>query len=364
MNFKEWFKRIDEGVFVGVDIPEDKRKKEPPAMLDDLIARVLDDMYRFSNTLPKKHPELDYTVTMNNLKSDGFDGGKKDGTVNFYTEKLWGPEITKKLLDQLKKEMEKEGATVGTITSNTYADAHGSNPDKHTKRYLRDKGVELGDTRVYRIPVKLDPEAAKDNMPSVNMGYKTAKKVLEGIFGLDSAGPDPTDLLAGNILAGIKRDADEDWKGDTTEDWNGYQFSADQIIKTFERLLTPPRAKAFIKDSANKGKEIPYAEFLANYMSMPISGEMESDGKAKFGGITLPAGVYYFYRNGDMSVVATPPNDDLERESKMISTPNKVLAPGFIQGGVSSESIFEKAQEVYRLALWAKKHGFDKMFGD
>ena len=77
-----------------------------------LSAQALDSIYvlNYVNKLDKAKDTLGIQNLFQQLDmyNDGFDGGKKDGTVNFYTEKLWGPEITKKLLDQLKKEMEKE----------------------------------------------------------------------------------------------------------------------------------------------------------------------------------------------------------------------------------------------------------------
>ncbi len=359
MNFKEWFNTLNEGVTVMVDIPPEQHGKEPPEDILSLTYKIIDNVSNFAATLPRKHPELEKYLYINNLQPDGMDYNKKEGIVNFYTDHRWGPNENKKILDKIKSEIENQGVTVGNITSNTFADKFKS--PKELKQ-LKQDGIKPDDIRVYRIPVKIDPKASEDNQPKVHMGFRPAEKLFVDIFGLPSAGPDPTIGAVKQLKRAFNpQDQHDDEDDDKPTDWNGYQFTADHIIKVFERLVTPPNAKAYIKTLGEKTREIPYNEFLKEYYGTYSTAEFESNGDFRWSGITLPKGNYQvFMPMPGVQVAATTPRDDLEREARTISVP-PTSGPGFIDMGTPAKTIMERARNVYKLALWAKKHGYNEM---
>ena len=173
-------------------------------------------------------------------------------------------------------------------------------------------------------------------------------------------------------------------------DWQGYSFTPDHIIKVYERLVHPKDAKAFVMNKSTKNtEEIHYKDFIDMDLNDHL-GEIESNGTTKYGTVVLPKGKYNLYPYNDKIVIATPPMDDLPRYASMNSqSPKNIIktgdmiddnepsefdlglsykdqkkysGPSVYYGGISKDLIKTRIGEIYKIALWAKTHGYSQMY--
>lgn len=301
MKFKEWL-NLSEGVEVRVKVPPDKFK-EPPATLLDLS-------FDIRNAMWKEMP----SITFNSIDVDGdsnFQG--TEGVLNFYTNRI--PEGQhKQFVDLGIKTLNNLKVTVERVVANTYEDYIKKEvekyPDQVDRKKLEDNfkqhGIRnLNSVRVYRLHVKMDTSLAVDNQPVVNMGFETARIVFEEIFGLPSAGANPMGAIIGSFT-GLPNQEEGSW--------SGYNFEVDHIIKVYER----------IKDD------------------LRMYADMESKSS-------------HTLHHGEEI-------EDPEDQYNLFGNKIKYKGPTWHFGGVSGDLIFQRVVEVYKLALWGKKHGHKEMY--
>ena len=160
--------------------------------------------------------------------------------------------------------------------------------------------------RVIRLPVKLDPELIKaaDMPPDVDMGFDSAEAVFNGVFGLGSGGTSPMGAVMQSMTG-------QSMGQETEGQWDGWQFTADQIIKIWERM-----------DKSDR--------------------RMWADMQEK-----KPSSL----KKGDM----VPGEEDWKGDQEY-------KGPEVYSGGIDSNLIMRRAQQVYELAKWAKKRGHNNMY--
>jgi hypothetical protein len=136
------------------------------------------------------------------------------------------------------------------------------------------------------------------------MGFPSAEAVFNGVFGLGSGGTSPMGAVMQSMTG-------QSMGQETEGGWDGWQFTADQIIKIWERMdKSDRRMWAGMQEkkpsSLNKGDMVPGEEPW--------------------------------------------------------SEPVKYKGPDIIGSGLDSNLIMRRAQQVYELAKWAKKRGHNDMY--
>ena len=306
LNFKQWLietQILKEGVGVGVSIPADKIRRES----EDILSLV----HELTNKL---HYDYNHPVGYGSIEPDGDDFDKQEGLVNFYVkEKVAAGNVDKIVADAIRY-LNGKGIKTGKPIKNSFQDYYDKQVEQYGKenaeRYLdglRDQAKgNMQAIRVVRLPVKLDPELIKaaDMPPDVNMGFPSAEAVFNGVFGLGSGGTSPMGAVMQSMTG-------QSMGQETEGDWNGWEFTADQIIKIWERM-----------DGSDKRMWAGMQE------KKPIS-----------------------LNKGDMVPGEEP-----------WSEPVKYKGPDIIGSGLDSNLIMRRAQQVYELAKWAKKRGHNNMY--
>jgi hypothetical protein len=296
ITFSEWLKNLCEGVEVHVEIPENQQKRYPRD-LSELASLAVYELRNHHN------------FGIEQIAPDGDDYFKTEGILNVYVEaRMGGSQLPEEkqtaVLRELKSLFEKFNVLVTNITPNTYKDYNIAHPRKEYRRNFNYKAseIDLNKTRVYRIHVKIDPKRIKEaNVPpDVDMGFAVAKIVFEDIFGLGDGGADPTDTIMRQFSTG---ETPERWQN---SEWEGYQFTADQILQTYERLK--------------------------NDLNM-------------WAGLSTQKG--WSLQRGD--------NDPDEPWKKY-------KGPEIIRSGIDKERILRNVEAVVALARWGKQHGYNKMY--
>jgi len=287
MEFKNWLV-INEGVSVGVSIPPEKMKRES----NDLLELASELAYALS----QKGHKLEFEQ----IAPDGDDYYKQKGLLNFYVGGMKGTgssrNVESMIIDAIKY-LNKKGIKTGRPIKNSWQDTYekdierGYDPEKLKADYSERARGNLKALRVMRLPVEMNPEVIKaaDMPPNVDMGFETAKIVFEDIFGLPSAGGSPLNYVMGKMT------------GEEPEsvDWNGYNFTADQIINTYNK----------IKDD-----------------------------------LPMWAGL------GTTKGFERKPDDEYK-------------GPHIFSSGINKDRILRAVQSVYELAKWAKQRGYNQMYG-
>ena len=312
MNFRQWLietQILNESVDVGVSIPADKIRKESE--------NILDLTYELSNKL---HYDYNHTIGFESIVPDGDDFNKQEGLVNFYVGgKLGGAKgvaagnVDKIVADAIRY-LNGKGIKTGKPIKNSFQDYYDKQVEERGKENaegyldgLRDQAKgNMQAIKVVRLPVKLDPELIKaaDMPPDVNMGFPSAEAVFNGVFGLGSGGTSP-------MGAAMQAMTGQSMGQETEDEWDGWKFTADQIIKIWERM-----------DGSDKRM---------------WAGMQEKK----------PSSL----KKGDMIPGEEP-----------WSEPVKYKGPEHFDGGLDSNLIMRRAQQVYELAKWAKKRGHNNMY--
>lgn len=311
INFRQWLietQILEEGVDVGVDIPADKRTKES----EDILA--------LSHELTNKlHYQYKHPIGFGSIEPDGDDVFKKEGLVNFYVGGMSGKAdgITAqnigKIVGDAIRYLNGKGIKTGQIIKNSFQDYYDKQVEERGEENaegyldgLRDQAKgNMQAIRVVRLPVKLDPELIKaaDMPPDVNMGFDSAEAVFNGVFGLGSGGTSPMGAVMQSMTG-------QSMGQETEGGWDGWQFTADQIIKIWERM-----------DKSDR--------------------RMWADMQEK-----KPSSL----KKGDM----VPGEEDWKGDQEY-------KGPEVYSGGVNPDTVMRRAQQVYELALWAKKRGYNNM---
>ena len=306
MNFRQWLietQILNESVDVGVSIPADKIRRESE--------NILDLTYELSKKL---HYDYNHPIGFGSIEPDGDDFDKQEGLVNFYVkEKVAAGNVDKIVADAIRY-LNGKGIKTGKPIKNSFQDYYDKQVEQYGKedaeRYLdglRDQAKgNMQAIRVVRLPVKLDPKLIKaaDMPPDVNMGFPSAEAVFNGVFGLGSGGTSP-------MGAAMQAMTGQSMGQETEGEWDGWLFPADQIIKIWERM-----------DRSDKRMWAGMQE------KKPIS-----------------------LNKGDMVPGEEP-----------WSEPVKYKGPDIIGSGLDSNLIMHRAQQVYELAKWAKKRGYNNMY--
>jgi len=385
MHFKKWFSQqsLNEGVSVLIDMPT--RPQRPIENVQDLCYQLYEKFYKEIPSIPN-----------NAFDPDGNDFDKKEGLVNFYPKNLDEP-LIQFILNNIIKKAEECNATIQpnpiTNTYNDYIKTQKSKDPrtnvKKLEKYFKDLGFpNLDKIRVYRFKATVKPQEIDDKMPEINMGFDTARIIFEEIFGLPPAGTNPLHI-ATQAIAGEESEDSEEYKG--------YSFTADHIINVYERLKGIKNAaneKVYVskrKNGQNTSSEITYQEFLAIKPSgeEPASEIDNENGNFKIDKEkTLPPGNYdmYYFNNtaycvkkkqdtGDLEIIAgmeqIPPSTTKKtigqedeygifQDSPYQDQPKRKIT--FKDYGVNKDLILQRVEEVYKLALWAKRHGHNNMF--
>lgn len=307
-NFKEWL-NLNEGVSVYV---KNLRNKEEAKDLLELT-------HELSNAL---HYQYNHPVGFRNIEVDGDDHFETKGLINFYLghfgsdnygdgdiikdkKGLTTQNINKVIYDTISY-LNQKGIKTGKPQYSTWADYYKIQSQKfgikQAKLSIQGHENNLNQLRVVRLPVELNLQLIKnaDMPPEINMGFDTAKAVFDGIYGLGSGGSNPLNALMG------KHTEDEG-------EWTGWEFTPDQIIKTYERL-------------DNKDKQL-YAGLTAKPDSILKTGDKE-------------------------------PGDEPWSE------PQIYKGPTIFQGGINPQTVLTRARQIYDLAKWAKSRGYSKLYTD
>lgn len=306
MNFKQWLietQILKEGVNVGVDIPADKIRRES----EDILSLV----HELSNKL---HYDYNHPVVFGSIEPDGDDFDKQEGLVNFYVkEKVTAGNVDKIVADAIRY-LNGKGIKTGQPIKNSFQDYYDKQVEQYGKENaegyldgLRDQAKgNMQAIRVVRLPVKLDPELIKaaDMPPDVDMGFDPAEAVFNGVFGLGSGGTSPMGAVMQSMTG-------QSMGQETEGGWDGWQFTADQIIKIWERM-----------DKSDR--------------------HMWADMQEK-----KPSSL----KKGDM----VPGEEDWKGDQEY-------KGPEVYSGGLDSNLIMRRAQQVYELAKWAKKRGHNNMY--
>lgn len=386
MNFKEWFKTqvINEGVSVVIDMPT--MPARPIKNLGDLCMKLFT---KFSAHVP--------SLSITAFAADGDDDMKTQGIINFYTRNLDDP-IIHYVLNNISKIAEELNAKIEpSPTSNTYKDYITKEKEKYPKtnikkfeKLLKDQGItDLNKIRVYRFKAEIKPVENHDEMPRIEMGFETARIIFEEIFGLPSAGANPVHSLT-KLLSGEEPES-------SSSKYEGYQFTADHIINVYERLKGIKQAenlKVYVVKNINGEKIvsiITYREFLANKPPQEVahSTAENDDGNWRITKTEkLPKGNFdiYFFDKTMYYVPVVEETNDLEMIAGMEQIPPSTTTKttgqedkyGIFQDqpyqeeprskmtfhdfGVNKQLILHRVEEIYKLALWAKRHGYNKMF--
>lgn len=386
MNFKEWFNKqiINEGVSVLIDMPTMPEK--PTKNLGDLCFKLF---AKFSGHIP--------SLSITSFAADGDDDMKTKGTINFYTRNLDDP-LIHYVLNNISKIAEELNTKIDpSPTSNTYNEYIAKEKIKYPKtnirkfeKLLKDQGItDLNKIRVYRFETEIKPIETHDEMPRIEMGFETARIIFEEIFGLPPAGSNPVNALT-QLLAGEEPES-------SSSKYEGYQFTADHIINVYERLKGIKQSenlKVYVVKNINGEKtvsNISYREFLTIKPPNEVTYSTidNEDGSFKITKTEkLPKGNYdvYFFDRTMYYVPVIEQTNDLEIIAGMEQTPSATITKtigqednyGIFQDqpyqdephrkmtfhnfGTKKELILHRIEEIYKLALWAKRHGYNKMF--
>ena len=306
MNFKQWLietQLLNEGVDVGVSIPADKIRKESE--------NILQVAYELSNKL---HYDYNHPIGFGAIEPDGDDFDKQEGLVNFYVnEKVTAGNVDKIVADAIRY-LNGKGIKTGQPIKNSFQDYY----DKQVEQYGKEDAEGYLDRlekwgkrnmraiRVVRLPVKLDPELIKsaDMPPDFRMGFDSAEAVFNGVFGLGSGGTSPMGAVMQSMTG-------QSMGQETEGGWDGWHFTADQIIKIWERM--------------DKSDRRMWADFQEKKPSSLKKGDM------------------------------VPGEEDWKGDQEY-------KGPEVYYGGIDSNLIMRRAQQVYELAKWAKKRGHNNMY--
>ena len=312
MNFRQWLLEtqiINEGVDVGIDIPPEKRKRES----EDILSLC----HELSNKL---HYEYNHPIGFGVIEPDGGDYDKQEGLVNFYVGGMSGnakgvtAQNVEKIVADAIRYLNGKGIKTGQPIKNTFQDYYDKQVEQYGKENaegyldsLRDQSKgNMRAIRVVRLPVKLNPDLIKaaDMPPDISMGFDSAEAVFNGVFGLGSGGTSPMGAVMQSMTG-------QSMGQETEGGWDGWQFTADQIIKIWERM-----------DASDKRM---------------WAGMQEKE----------PSSL----KKGDL----VPGEEDWKGDQEY-------KGPEVYYGGLDSNLIMRRAQQVYELAKWAKKRGYNNMY--
>ena len=364
MHFKKWFSQqsLNEGVSVLIDMPT--RPQRPIENIQDLCYKLYEKFY---NEIP--------SIPNNAFDPDGNDFDKKEGLVNFYPKNLDEPLIQFILNNIIKKAEECNVTIQPNPIANTYNDyiktQKSKDPRTNVKKlekHFKDIGFSnLDKIRVYRFKATVKPQEVHDKMPEINMGFDTAKIIFEEIFGLPPAGTNPLHIATQAIAEEEPEEA---------EDYKGYSFTADHIINVYERLKGIKRSdneKVYVikrKDGQTTSSEITYPEFLSIKPSgeEPASEIDNENGNTAYcvkkkedtGDLEIIAGMEQIPPSTTKKTIRQEDEYGIFQDSPYQDQPKRKMT--FKDYGVNKDLILQRVEEVYKLALWAKRHGHNNMF--